>query len=337
MGAKVRVEEHRDIAVDGEPARSQGQRELGLAHQRVRPEYQRLTLPRPPPAPVAARPGRRPRSPRRRSGKLGSPSRSKVANAIGRAQPGDEREPPQVDALRSSRQRSHHPRVVARAAGERNCGSGAPRRDRDVRQRAAEMGAERVRLVDRRRALLAHQVDDRLAQHRQRHAGEDSLAPGYGLTWSQSGTWGRHRCCFMATNWIRQRARPGPRRAARGRARGCWSATTRTATSGARGAGAAVHAARAAARGALPRRSRAARRPRPGGEPRTRQGARPLRPRARRRVLELCRPDDPRRAQAPLPRPRMVGARARATSRSGSRRSTARSPSCPASLAARRR
>ena len=40
-----------------------------------------------------------------------------------------------------------------------------------------------------------------------------------------------------------------------------------------------------------------------------RQGDRSLRPRARHRLLHLRRPDDPRRAEAPLPRPRLVGPR----------------------------
>ena len=77
----------------------------------------------------------------------------------------------------------------------------------------------------------------------------------------------------------------------------------------ARAARPALPAARPPARPPLPARRRAARRPDPGRLARAAEGDRPLRPDARDRVLELRRADDPRRAQAPLPRQGLVGAR----------------------------
>ena len=72
-----------------------------------------------------------------------------------------------------------------------------------------------------------------------------------------------------------------------------------------RGADHAQHALRQAARPALPRRQRVLRRPAPGRQPRPGQRDRPLRPRARHPLHRLRLADDPRRAEAPLPRPRL--------------------------------
>ena len=79
---------------------------------------------------------------------------------------------------------------------------------------------------------------------------------------------------------------------------------------GARAARAALPAAGAPARAPLPARRRGARRPDPGRLARPAEGDRPVRPGAHDGVLELRRADDPGRAQAPLPRQGLVGARA---------------------------
>ena len=99
--------------------------------------------------------------------------------------------------------------------------------------------------------------------------------------------------------------------------RGCWSATTGTATGPPGGAGGAPAAAGAPHGAALPPLRRAARRPRPGRHARADQGDRPLRPGARDRVLLIRGADDARRAQALLPRQRL--GRARAARNAGAR------------------
>ena len=74
---------------------------------------------------------------------------------------------------------------------------------------------------------------------------------------------------------------------------------------GARGAGGALPAARAAARSPLPAPERAARRPDAGREHGPREGHRPFRPQPRDRLFDLRRADDPRGAEALLPRLRV--------------------------------
>ena len=71
----------------------------------------------------------------------------------------------------------------------------------------------------------------------------------------------------------------------------------------------AVHVARPLARAALLVSRRAARRPRPDRRDRADQGDRPLRRQPRRRADHLRDAEHHRRDQAPLPRPRLVGAR----------------------------
>ena len=77
----------------------------------------------------------------------------------------------------------------------------------------------------------------------------------------------------------------------------------------ARAADRAVHVARPLARAALLLPRRAARGPRPDRRDRPDQGDRPLRPQPRRRADDLRDAEHHRRDQAPLPRPRLVGAR----------------------------
>ena len=127
-------------------------------------------------------------------------------------------------------------------------------------------------------------------------------------------------------------------RSGRPRIASCSSGSSARRQRGARAARRALPAARPPARPPLPARRRAARRPRAGRVARPHQGDRPLRPRARGRVLQLRGPDDPRRAQAPLPRPHVVGPRparpagADAEGRQG-RRELSRGPAPPAAVA----
>ena len=88
------------------------------------------------------------------------------------------------------------------------------------------------------------------------------------------------------------------------------AATTRRRPAGARAADRAVHVARPLARAALQLSRRAARRPRADRVDRADQGDRPVRPRARGRADDVRDAEHHRRDQAPLPRPRLGGARA---------------------------
>ena len=117
----------------------------------------------------------------------------------------------------------------------------------------------------------------------------------------------------------------GPRAASAEEDRGCCAATTSRAT-WTRASSSCVRfmPARPPAGWPLPPRGRAPGRPRPGRLHRPAEGRRPLRRRARQRLREVRRADDARRAQAPLPRQGLVGARARARPRSCRSRSARR-------------